>query len=91
MNEQKPYAVAYDSSAWRELMRLPESVQLQIQAAVESLENNPRPSGCKKLEDQSGFYRIRAGSYRIIYNIQDAILVVVVVKIGDRKQVYKRK
>ncbi len=72
-------------------MRLPDPAQLQIQAAVGSLENNPRSSGCKKLEDNSGFYRIRAGNHRIIYDIQDAVLIVVVVKVGDRKEVYKKK
>jgi mRNA interferase RelE/StbE len=55
---------------------------------IYSLEIAPRPSGCKKLKGGEGLYRIRVGDYRVIYEIEDAKLVVVVVKIGNRKDIY---
>ena len=89
MRVESEYRIEIDSSAWRELMKLPEDVQSTLSDAIYQLQSNPRPSGCKKLEGESGFYRIRAGNYRVIYDVQDQKLVVVVVKVGKRDKVYK--
>ena len=63
--------------------------RLRIIERIQSLAENPRPRGSQKL---SGFerYRIRQGNYRILYSIKDAELVIYVIKIGDRKDVYRR-
>lgn len=53
------------------------------------LQYNPRPQGVKKLAGETQLYRIRKGNYRIVYTFQDKELVVLVVKIGDRKEVYR--
>jgi mRNA interferase RelE/StbE len=53
------------------------------------LANNPRPFGCKKLAGAKDAYRIRVGVYRIIYTIRDNVLIVEVVKIDNRKDVYR--
>jgi mRNA interferase RelE/StbE len=58
-----------------------------IKTAIYSLTDNPRPNGYKKLKGQDG-YRIRVGDYRIIYQIQDKILVVEVIDLGHRKEIY---
>jgi mRNA interferase RelE/StbE len=50
---------------------------------------DPRPPGAKKLADSDKLYRIRSGNYRIVYQVEDEILLVLVVKIGDRKDVYR--
>jgi len=60
----------------------------RIIARIEALADNPRPPGCTKLSG-SEFYRIRQDSYRIVYFVEDKKLVVVVVKVGDRKSVYR--
>ena len=52
-----------------------------------SLESNPRPLGCKKLKGREA-YRIRVGNYRIIYEIEDKILKVIVIDVSDRKEIY---
>ena len=52
------------------------------------LENNPRPSGCKKLQGRNG-YRIRSGDYRIIYEVEDKIITVTVIDVGHRKDIYQ--
>jgi len=56
-------------------------------SSIADLANNPRPVGCIKLKGRSG-YRIREGNYRIIYEINDKILTVVVIEAGDRKDIY---
>ena len=67
----------------------PAKIQRQLFAHIEALALNPRPAGCKLLYSDEKIYRIRSGNYRIIYQIQDKILLVVVVKIGDRKNIYR--
>jgi mRNA interferase RelE/StbE len=55
---------------------------------VEALEADPRPSGCKKLTN-SELWRIRVGDYRVVYSIEDAKLVVLVVRVGHRREIYR--
>jgi mRNA interferase RelE/StbE len=83
-----PYKVFIKPGAMKTLERINEPYYSNIKAAINSLINNPRPHGCKKLKGRDGF-RIRVGDYRIIYNVFDKILVVDVVAIGHRKDVYE--
>jgi mRNA interferase RelE/StbE len=64
---------------------------VRIGARIDSLSKNPRPSGSEKLQGADGLYRVRQGDYRIIYTIKDATLVVVVITIGNRREVYRRR
>ncbi len=84
-----PYAVLLAPPAERQLKSLTHSVQKRIVKRLKSLRENPRPQGVKKLAWEEGLYRIREGDYRIIYTIQDKELIVLIVKIGDRKEVYR--
>jgi mRNA interferase RelE/StbE len=88
MNTARSYSLQIDRDAWRDLMKLSEALRETILDAIYSLEMAPRPSGCKKLKGGEGLYRIRVGDYRVVYEIEDAKLVVVVVKIGNRKDIY---
>lgn len=90
-NENRFYAVLISPAAWRELMNLPERVQQQVLGAVEELEVDPRPSGVVKLEGEDALYRVRSGDYRIVYQIEDNVLRVLVIKIANRREVYKKK
>jgi mRNA interferase RelE/StbE len=56
---------------------------------LKTLRDNPRPQGVKKLVGEENLYRIREGDYRLIYTIEDKKLIVLVVKIGDRKEIYR--
>ena len=58
--------------------------------AVEKLVTNPYPSGSKKLMGSESIYRIRVGDYRIIYNIQSSVLTIEVIKVGHRREVYRK-
>jgi mRNA interferase RelE/StbE len=60
----------------------------RILQRIRSLADDPRPAGCEKLPGQER-YRVRQGTYRIIYEIEDARLIVLVVKIGHRRDVYR--
>jgi mRNA interferase RelE/StbE len=85
----KTYQVVLSKTAEKELERLPAQVISKIIPVLESLENNPRPSGCKKLKGFKDFWRVRIGNYRIIYAINDVILLVDIREIGGRKDIYK--
>ena len=84
------YAVNYTSSAKKDLMKLPSDVQERIRYAIEELQENPRHRGVEKLttSSKSQEYRIRVGDYRVKFLIHDDILMIFVIKIAHRKDVY---
>jgi len=84
------YRVNIKPIAQRYLKKLSISLQIRITQKLKGLETNPR-QGAKKLQDYNNRYRIRMGDYRIIYEIHDNILVVIVVEIGHRSDIYRRK
>ena len=84
------YRVELTRVARRQLAALPRPAQKRIQAAIELLRGNPRPPKCKRLKGRlHEFHRVRTGDYRIVYLIEDARLVVCVVTIAHRKDVYR--
>ncbi len=83
------YEVRLKPSAERELRRLPREVAARIAEAVAALGVDPRPHGVKKLLGSATAYRIRIGDYRVIYDVFDGVLVVVVVTIAHRREVYR--
>jgi mRNA interferase RelE/StbE len=83
------YSILLAPPAERQLKSLTDSVQKRIVKRLKSLRENPRPQGVKKLAGEEDLYRIRDGDCRIIYTIQDKELIVLVVKIGNRKDVYR--
>jgi mRNA interferase RelE/StbE len=83
------YEVLFKPAAQRQLKKLTPKVQQDLLAVIEGLSAEPRPSGCKKLKGRANQYRIRLGDYRIIYGIEDAILLVRVIKIGHRRDIYE--
>ena len=83
------YRILFKRSVSKDLRRLPGKDSAAILESVLHLAENPRPDGCEKLSAEEK-YRIRQGVYRIIYEIRDKILLVVVVKIAHRKEAYRR-
>jgi len=81
------YQVRVERKAQKKLSKTPEPYYSNIKAAILDLGNDPRPQGCKKLKGRDG-YRIRVADYRIIYEIQDSILLVDVIDLGHRKDIY---
>ncbi|MBA3315984.1 MAG: type II toxin-antitoxin system RelE/ParE family toxin [Planctomycetota bacterium] len=82
------YSVRIKRSAAKELEAVPRDDRRRIAARIERLANDPRPDGCEKLSGEEK-YRIRQGDYRILYEIVDRELIVAVVKIGHRRNVYR--
>ncbi len=81
------YQVNLSNQAAKELKKLPKSTLNDIILKIQELKSNPRPTNCKKLKDRDE-YRIRIGNYRVIYNINDNILMILVIAIGHRKDIY---
>ncbi len=82
------YTVRFTPTALKEFASLPADVQVRIDAAVVRLSHAPRAPGVSKLKNMDG-YRIRVGDYRILYEIRDAILLVLVFRVGHRSKVYR--
>jgi len=83
------YKLVFKKSVSKDLRPIPNKDVARILRRIEGLREDPRPGGSEKLSGQER-YRIRQGVYRIIYEVEDELLVVTVVKVGHRKHVYKR-
>jgi mRNA interferase RelE/StbE len=84
------YRIEVAPSAARQLRKLDPPARRRIQAAVELLATEPRPAGARKLVGGDGEWRVRTGDYRIVYEIHDQVLLVLVVAVGHRRDIYRR-
>ncbi len=82
------YSLEIKRSAAKELAQLPSKDRGRVVARIQALAKDPRPVGAEKLSGQER-YRVRQGDYRILYEIEDQILRIIVVKIGHRRDVYR--
>ena len=82
------YKVEIKKSAFKEIENLPKRDLQDVLAKIAALSENPRQHDCKKLSGQEK-YRVRCGDYRVLYTIEDDILIVYVVKVGHRREVYR--
>ena len=82
------YRVTVKKSVAKDLSGLPKKDVRRILAAIQALADQPRPPGSKKLSGQER-YRLRQGNYRILYSIEDDKLIVCVVRVGNRRDVYR--
>lgn len=85
----KKYKVVFEKKYVKDLKHIHPAYRKIIMETTLSLGNNPRPEGYIKLKGADNLFRVRVGPYRIIYTIQDDKLIVLVLEIGDRKDVYK--
>ena len=82
------YTVEILRSAQKQLARLDRQAQERIVAAIRALAKDPRPEGCRKLTGRTA-WRIRVGDYRVLYEVEDNRLRILVVSLGHRKEVYR--
>ena len=82
------HLIRFKASADKELDALPWQQSARVLHAIKKLADNPRPPGCKKLKSCDA-YRIRAGDYRVVYEIHDDVLIVLVVRVAHRREVYQ--
>ena len=85
------YRVEVAPAALRQLRKLDPPARRRVQAAIELLADQPRPSGAKKLGGGEGEWRVRTGDYRIVYEVHDNVLLVLVVADGHRREIYERR
>jgi mRNA interferase RelE/StbE len=84
------YRLLIKPSAAKEIEASPKKDRLRIIKRIQSLSSDPRPPGCEKLSGHEDKYRVRQGAYRIVYSVSDIERVVCVVKVGHRREVYRK-
>ncbi len=87
MNE--PYGIRYTESAARFLKSLPPKLQARIIGKINALAEDPYPPGKRKLRGEEHAYRVRVGDYRVVYDVLEEAIVVLILRIGHRKDVYR--
>lgn len=85
------YLIEFSKKAEKQFLALPQSIQERLVPQIDALAENPRPPKVKKLVGEENQYRIRVGDYRIVYQIQDQLLLVLILKIGHRSDVYRQR
>jgi mRNA interferase RelE/StbE len=85
------YEVALTPAAARQLHRLDRQAQRRLQAVIDLLADEPRPPAAKQLVGGAGQWRVRTGDFRVVYEIQDARLLVLVVAVGHRREIYRQR
>ena len=83
------YRIEVSPAAARQLRKLDPAARRRVQAAVELLADEPRPARAKKLMGGDGEWRVRTGDFRIVYEIKDQVLLVLVLGVGHRREVYR--
>jgi len=83
------YRIEVSATAERQIRKLTRPDQIRIVRVIRTLSSNPRPVGCRKLMGYHDVFRVRIGRYRVLYSIEDRRLVIIVLKVGDRKGVYR--
>jgi mRNA interferase RelE/StbE len=84
------YRLEFLAAARRDLKRLPKPIQVRIAEAVRDLAENPRPPGVKKMAGEPNAWRLRVGDYRVVYEIHDGRLLILVIRLGHRKDIYRQ-
>jgi mRNA interferase RelE/StbE len=83
------YRVDFAPAAVRAIRKLDPQARRRVQATIELLADVPRPPAAKKLVDSGGAWRVRTGDYRVIYDIYDDRLVVLILQVGHRREIYR--
>jgi len=83
------FNIQITKSAKKQLQHFPKADQQRIKPQIDGLGQTPKPVGCKKLKGVDELYRIRSGDYRIIYQLKEEQLIILILRIGHRKDIYQ--
>jgi mRNA interferase RelE/StbE len=83
------YLIRFAASAAKEFRDLPGDLKSRLEPAIDSLARNPRPPGTRKIRSEKDLYRVRVGSYRIVYEVHDHDKLVVIMRIRHRREAYR--
>ena len=87
--EGMAYRIEVTPRARKDLRALTARERKRVADQIDALKTDPRPTGCKKLKGREDFYRVRVGDYRVVYQIEDEVLLILIVRAGDRKEIYE--
>ena len=83
------YKIEFSRAAEDQFSKLPQKESKKIAKRIDKLASDPFPPKCEKLEGEDGIYRVRQGDYRILYSVFEKKLIVLVLKIGHRREIYR--
>jgi mRNA interferase RelE/StbE len=83
------YKIVFRKSAEKQLLKLPKPAGLKIIELIKHLSKNPIPANAQKMSGFENIYRLRSGVYRVVYSIDKGVLVIEIIKIGHRQNIYK--
>ena len=83
------YRIEISATAERQLKKIRREDKVRILRSISLLAGDPRPSGCRKMSGYDDIYRLRIGDYRVIYEVDGRRIIVVILKIGHRREVYR--
>ena len=83
------YKIEFTSRAFNDIFRLPRVIQTRLRPRIDALAHEPRPRGARRLSENARLWRLRVGDYRIVYEIRDRELIVAVIRLGHRRDVYR--
>ncbi len=85
------YRIEVSATAEKQIRKLTKADQIRVLRAVQKLAKEPRPPGTRKLRDYEDVYRIRVGTHRILYSIESGRLLIIILKVGHRRDVYQER
>ena len=88
--EGSRYRIEFSYRAAKAYRTLPEDVRRRIEPKIDALAEHPRPHGARKIEGEQTAYRVRVGDYRILYEVHDRPLLILIMNVGHRREVYRR-
>ena len=83
------YDIEISATAEKQIRKIPQKDQIAVFRRIQELATEPRPQGSRKLQGYDDVYRIRVRSYRILYSIEDKHLIIIILKVGHRRDVYR--
>lgn len=84
------YEIEFTHKAARQFAKLPSEVQRRLQPRIDSLATDPRSPASEQLEGLKNVRRVRVGAYRVVYRVEDDVLIVLIIRVGHRRDVYRR-
>ena len=85
------YRIEVSPRAFKDISKLPTAIQERLKPRIDGLASDPRPAGAKKMKGEGDLWRLRVGDYRVVYEIRDQALIVAVVRLGHRRDVYRAR
>ena len=83
------YDIEMSATAEKQIRKIPQKDQIAVFRRIQELATEPRPQGSRKLQGYDDVYRIRVRNYRILYSVEDKHLIIIILKVGHRRDVYR--